>query len=74
MKYLVKAKSNCKQKSTANNVCIYIPVPNDLQNPLFKSSLGSVTYSPDKEVLIWTIKRFPGLKDTNLINNLMFLH
>ena len=57
MKYLVKAKSNCKSKSTANNVCIMIPVPVDLQNPLFKSSLGSVTYSPDKEVLIWNIKR-----------------
>ena len=67
MKYSVKAKSNCKQKSTANNVCILIPVPIDLQNPLFKSSLGSVTYSPDKEVLIWTIKRFPGQKETNLI-------
>ena len=67
MKYLVKAKSNCKQKSTANNVCILIPVPNDLQNPLFKSSLGSVTYSPDKEVLIWTIRKFPGQRETNLI-------
>ena len=67
MKYLVKAKSNCKSKSTANNVCIMIPVPVDLQNPLFKSSLGSVTYSPDKEVLIWNIKRFPGMKETNLI-------
>ena len=67
MKYSVKAKSNCKQKSTANNVCILIPVPNDLQNPLFKSSLGSVTYSPDKEVLIWTIRKFPGQRETNLI-------
>ena len=67
VKYLVKAKSNCKPKSTANNVCIMIPVPVDLQNPLFKSSLGSVTYSPDKEVLIWNIKRFPGMKETNLI-------
>ena len=53
MKYLVKAKSNCKPKSTANNVCIMIPVPVDLQ--------------PDKEVLIWNIKRFPGMKETNLI-------
>ena len=67
MKYLVKAKNNSKPKSTANNVCIMIPVPVDLQNPLFKSSLGSVTFSPDKEVLIWSIKRFPGMKETNLI-------
>ena len=67
MKYLVRAKSNCKQKSIANNVSIYIPVPIDLQNPLFKSSLGSVTYSPDKEVLIWNIRKFPGMRETNLI-------
>ena len=38
-----------------------------MKNPLFKSSLGSVTYSPDKEVLIWSIRRFPGMKETNLI-------
>ena len=44
-----------------------ISVPVNLQNPLFKSSLGLVTYSPDKEVLIWNIKRFPGMKETNLI-------
>ena len=67
MKYLVKAKSNCKQKSIANNVSILIPVPNDLQNPLFKSSSGSVTYSPDKEVLIWTIRRFPGMMEISLV-------
>ena len=67
VKYLVRAKSNCKRNSIANNVAIYIPVPNDLQNPLFKSTLGSVTYSPDKEVLVWNIRKFPGMKETNLI-------
>ena len=67
MKFLVKAKNNCKGDSIANNVAIHIPVPNDLQNPLFKSSLGSVTYSPDKEVLIWSLRKFPGQVETNLI-------
>ncbi len=67
MKYSVKAKSNYKLKSIANNVCILIPVPNDLQNPLFKSTLGSVTYSPNKEVLVWSIKRYPGIKEISLI-------
>ena len=37
MEYKVKAKSNYKNKSTAKNVGIYIPVPNDINNPLFKN-------------------------------------
>ena len=67
MKYILKARSNCRPKSIANNVCILIPVPNDLQNPLFKATLGVVTYSPDKEVLVWNIKKFPGMKEISLV-------
>ena len=36
MEYMVKAKSNFRNKSVANNVDILIPVPNDIQNPIFK--------------------------------------
>jgi AP-1 complex subunit mu len=38
--FMVKAKSNFKQKSTANNVEIYIPVPDDAQKPTFKAAYG----------------------------------
>jgi len=34
--YIVKAKTNFKERSIANNVDIIIPVPFDLQNPSFK--------------------------------------
>ena len=60
IEYNVKAKSNYRSKSIAQNVEIAIPVPNDLKNPVFKTANGNVSYFPDKEVINWTIKYFPG--------------
>lgn len=44
----VQAKSQFKSRSIANNVEIIIPVPNDVDSPSFKASIGSVTYLPDQ--------------------------
>lgn len=60
IEYMVKTKSQFKSRSVANNVEIIIPVPADVDSPSFKSSVGSVTYLPDKDVLVWTIKQFHG--------------
>ena len=38
---MVKAKSQFKRRSTANNVEIYIPVPSDADSPKFKTTLGT---------------------------------
>ena len=57
---MVKAKSQFKSRSIANNVEIIIPVPNDVDSPSFKSSIGTVTYVPDKDAFVWTIKQFNG--------------
>ena len=37
---MVKAKSQFKRRSTANNVEIVIPVPNDADSPKFKTTIG----------------------------------
>ena len=63
IEYKVKAKSNYKNKSTAKNVLIFIPVPNDLNNPLFKTQTGTVSYLPGKEAIQWSLKSFPGQTD-----------
>lgn len=60
IEYRVKAKSNYRNKSVAHNVEISVPVPNDLKNPIFKTANGNVSYFPDKEVIHWSIKYFPG--------------
>lgn len=44
----VQAKSQFKSRSIANNVEIIIPVPNDVDSPTFKASIGSVAYLPDQ--------------------------
>ncbi|XP_042878489.1 AP-1 complex subunit mu-1-like [Penaeus japonicus] len=63
VEYMVKAKSQFKRRSTANNVEIIIPVPNDADSPKFKTSVGSVKYTPEKNCIVWTIKSFPGGKE-----------
>eukprot|EP00162_Nutomonas_longa_P025152 comp9786_c0_seq1/m.11419 comp9786_c0_seq1/g.11419 ORF comp9786_c0_seq1/g.11419 comp9786_c0_seq1/m.11419 type:complete len:426 (-) comp9786_c0_seq1:88-1365(-) len=63
IEYLVKAKSQFKQRSTANNVEIYIPVPPDADTPQFKASVGTVKYAPEKDCIVWSIKQFSGGKE-----------
>jgi len=63
VEYLVKALSQYKQRSTANNVQILIPVPKDVDTPKFKASIGTVKYAAEKDAILWTIKQFPGGKE-----------
>mmetsp|Transcript_12035 Transcript_12035/g.34812 ORF Transcript_12035/g.34812 Transcript_12035/m.34812 type:complete len:456 (+) Transcript_12035:234-1601(+) len=60
IEYMIKTRSQFKSRSVANNVEIIIPVPPDVDSPSFKSSVGSVTYLPDKDAVVWTIKQFHG--------------
>merc|ERR1712048_855798 len=60
---MIKAKSQFKSRSVANNVEIHIPVPSDADSPSFKTSIGSVRYTPDQDCIVWTIKQFQGQKD-----------
>ena len=57
--YMIKARSQFKRRSTANHVEVVVPVPADADSPKFKTSVGSVRYVPEKNVLIWSIKSFP---------------
>ena len=63
IEYLVKAKSNFKSRSIANNVEIMVPVPQDVDSPVFRSSIGTVKYVPDKDSMVWCIRQFPGQRE-----------
>jgi AP-1 complex subunit mu len=63
VEYMVKAKSQYKARSVANNVEILIPVPSDVDSPNFKTSIGSVKYLPGKDAMVWNIRQFGGQKD-----------
>ncbi|XP_033636389.1 AP-1 complex subunit mu-1 [Asterias rubens] len=63
VEYMIKAKSQFKRRSTANNVDIIIPVPNDADSPKFKTTVGYAKYLPEKSAVVWHIKSFPGGKE-----------
>ena len=63
VEYLVKAKTQFKSRSVANNVEILIPVPHDVDSPAFKASVGTVTYVPDLDCIKWSIKSLFGGKE-----------
>jgi len=63
VEYLIKAKSQFKARSTANNVEIVIPVPPDADSPKFRASIGTAKYAPEKDAIIWTIRQFQGGKE-----------
>lgn len=63
VEYVVKAKAQFKRRSTANNVEIYVPVPDDADSPRFRASVGTVHYVPEKSAFVWKIKQLGGGRD-----------
>lgn len=61
-----RAKAQIKKKSTATNVEILIPVPEDADTPVFKYSHGSIKYVPEKNAILWKIRTFPGDKEYSM--------
>ena len=63
---MVKARSQFKRRSTANDVEIIIPVPGDSSAPKFKTTIGHCKYKPEISAVVWNIKAFPGGKEYNM--------
>ena len=63
IEYMLKAKAQFKRRSTANNVEISIPVPDDADTPRFRTNIGSVHYAPETSSIVWKIKQFGGGKE-----------
>ncbi|KAH8741094.1 clathrin assembly protein [Cryptosporidium ryanae] len=63
IRYNTKVKGQYKTRSIAKNTEIRIPVPNDVVVPTFKTSVGTVKYVPEKDIILWNIKTFSGQKE-----------
>lgn len=63
IEYILKAKAQFKRRSTANNVEIIVPVPDDADSPRFRTNIGSVHYAPEQSAIVWKIKQFGGGKE-----------
>ncbi|DBB07697.1 hypothetical protein WJX82_002305 [Trebouxia sp. C0006] len=61
--YMVKARSQFKERSSATNVEILLPLPPDAITPNVRASQGAAVYAPEKEAMVWKIKNFPGGKE-----------
>jgi AP-1 complex subunit mu len=66
IEFLVKAKTQFKARSVANDVVILIPVPPNADSPKFKTSLGSAEYKPAHNVVSWKIKQIEGGREVRL--------
>jgi len=60
---MVKARSQFKRRSTANNVEIIVPVPSDADTPKFRTTTGTCKWLPEKSAVSWQVKSFPGGKE-----------
>jgi len=63
VEYMVKVRSQFKEKSTAQNVMVKLPVSADATNPIIRTNAGSAEYAPEQEAMLWRIKTFPGGKE-----------
>lgn len=61
--YLVKARSQFKERSSAQGVEISLPLPRDATSPAVRASSGTATHVPERDALVWKIKSFPGGKE-----------
>ena len=64
--FFVRAKTNYKDKVSANYVEFWVPVPENSQNVVAKASQGKAKYSPDNGVIIWKIMALSGKRDINM--------
>jgi hypothetical protein len=60
---MLQARAQFKRRSTANNVQISIPVPEDADTPRFRTNIGTVHYAPETSSIVWKIKQFGGGKE-----------
>lgn len=63
---VAKARAQFKKRSTANNVEIMFPVPEDADSPRFKTTAGSAKWLPEKSCVVWKIKQFGGGREFTL--------
>lgn len=72
IEFVIRAKSQLKKRTSANNVEIFIPVPDDADTPKFKAQVGIASYRPEKGGILWTIGYFPSGKEFSLHARLGF--
>ncbi|XP_048394680.1 AP-1 complex subunit mu-1-like isoform X4 [Stegostoma tigrinum] len=58
-----KVKGKFKERLTATDVAIIIPVPTDASSPKFSTAKGCIEWVPEDSVIIWSINSIQGGKE-----------
>ena len=66
VKYSLKLSARYKERFVAQDVQVLIPVELDATKPEVHCKLGTVTYVPEKEAVLWHIKNLQGGKEIDL--------
>lgn len=64
--FVVKGKTNYKQKVSANFVEFLIPLPIDCQGLKTKCSKGKAKHVPDKNMVAWKLNSLPGKREVSM--------
>jgi AP-2 complex subunit mu-1 len=56
----IKAIANFSSQLFASNVALKIPVPNNTARCKITVGIGSASYKPEVNAIVWKIRRFPG--------------
>uniref|UniRef100_A0A4W3HRH9 AP-1 complex subunit mu-1 n=1 Tax=Callorhinchus milii TaxID=7868 RepID=A0A4W3HRH9_CALMI len=62
MEITVKVKGQFKERLSATNVVIIVPVPSDASSPKFNTAKGHVQWAPEESAIIWSINSIQGGK------------
>ena len=57
IEYMIKAKAQFKRRSTANNVEIYVPVPDDADSPKFRVSKFNLLFLNANDLVLFFKKK-----------------
>ena len=59
-------KTQFKRRSAVNDLRIMIPVPDGVDSPKMKATIGHGTYVPAESAIAWKIAYLPGSKEGSL--------
>lgn len=62
----ITIKALFKNKTSATDVEVHVPIPTDAFNPDFSAAAGVVSYYPDNDSIIWQIPNFVGEQDLRM--------
>jgi len=66
VEYSLTVKANFNSKMFASGTVIFIPTPKNTAVCKVEVTLGRAKYIPDKEGVVWKIRRFPGDSESSL--------